>query len=137
MPDINGVLSPEDNAKIQKWWLGHWKAPVVCPVCKTTEWTQGPHVVNIARHAVDGFAPNTISYPHIVVTCQSCAHSMFFNAVQMGVSASHPQPLPSMVPLPSPPVFPSVTNTTATNALARAIGAEQPSNPFSNLLKKD
>jgi hypothetical protein len=65
MPDLNGVLSPEDNAKIQKWWAEHWKAPVVCPVCKTTEWTQASHVVNIQRHAVDANAPYSLSYPPV------------------------------------------------------------------------
>src|SRR5579863_1200345 len=132
MPDSNGVLSPEDNAKIQRWWSGHWNAPVVCPVCKTTEWTQAPHVVNIQRHAVDANVTNTVSYPHIVVTCQNCAHSMFFNAVQIGVAAPTPQQgLP--IPLPPPPIF-----APPTNALARALGTvSPPTNPFSNLLKKD
>jgi hypothetical protein len=37
MPDAYGRLTPEDNAKIQQWWVGRWNAPVICPVCKTTE----------------------------------------------------------------------------------------------------
>lgn len=135
MPDINGNLSPEDNAKIQQWWSSHWKAPVVCPVCKTSEWGQAAHVVNFQRYAVDAFAPNTVSYPHIVVSCKSCGHSMFFNAVQIGVAAPAPQP---SVPLPLAPFSPAGPFNTNTNALARALGStEPPSNPFSNLLKKD
>jgi RNase P subunit RPR2 len=92
MPDSTGALTPSDNDKIQNWWNQHWKAPVTCPVCKTTEWTVAPHVVNIQRHAIDAAVANTVSYPHIVVTCKSCAHSMFFNAVQIGISASRPVP---------------------------------------------
>jgi hypothetical protein len=92
MPDSTGALTSSDNEKIQNWWNLHWKAPVTCPVCKTSEWTVAPHVINIQRHATDAAVGNTISYPHIVVTCKSCAHSMFFNAVQIGVSASHPVP---------------------------------------------
>jgi hypothetical protein len=130
MPDSNGVLSPEDNAKIQRWWLGHWKNPVVCPVCKTTEWTQAPHVVNIPRHATDAYVTNTISYPHIVVTCQSCAHSMFFNAVQIGVSAPSPQQIP--IPLPPIPAFPPPSDP-----LARALGVPPPTIAVSDLFKKD
>jgi hypothetical protein len=87
MPDATGALTPSDNDKIQNWWNLHWKSPVTCPVCKTLEWTVAPHVVNIQRHAIDAAVGNTVSYPHIVVTCKSCAHSMFFNAVQIGVSA--------------------------------------------------
>jgi hypothetical protein len=87
MPDLSGLLTPADNEKIQKWWTERWKAPVFCPVCKTTEWSIAPHVVSIPRHAVDAAMANTQSYPHIVVTCRNCAHSMFFNAAQMGVVA--------------------------------------------------
>jgi predicted nucleic-acid-binding Zn-ribbon protein len=95
MPDATGALTPADNDTIQRWWNQHWKAPVTCPVCKTTEWTIAPHVVNFQRHAMDASVGNTVSYPHIVVTCKNCAHSMFFNAVQVGVSPSRPVPMPS------------------------------------------
>ena len=133
MPDINGVLSAEDNAKIQQWWSTRWKAPVQCPVCKTTDWSQAAHVVNIPRHAIDASAPNTVTYPHIIIGCKNCGHAMFFNAVQIGIPTAQSQPLP--IPLPLPPIFPAPN--ASTNALARALGAEPPTNPFSNLLKKD
>lgn len=93
MPDAAGRLSPEDNAKIQNWWALHWKAPVVCPVCKTSEWLLADHVVNLLRHAGD--AQFGLSYPHIIVGCKSCSHAMFFNAVAIGVApawSSPPQP---------------------------------------------
>jgi len=126
MPDSGGVLSPEDNAKIQSWWSQHWVNPVTCPVCKTTEWIQAPHVVNIPRHAVDAMTINTISYPHIVVTCKNCAPSMFFNAVQIGVSTPASNPLPQ-IPLASLP-----------HPLANALAsAPPPTNPFNALSKKD
>jgi hypothetical protein len=62
MPDSYGNLTADDNEKVQRWWVQHWKAPVICPVCKTTEWVQASHVVNVVRHASDAYAPNTVSY---------------------------------------------------------------------------
>jgi predicted nucleic-acid-binding Zn-ribbon protein len=95
MPDASGRLTDADNDIIQQWWNGRWKAPVTCPVCKTTEWTIAPHVVDVNRYAADASASDTVTYPHIVVTCKRCAHAMFFNAAQIGVTATykpHPQP---------------------------------------------
>ena len=39
------------------------------------------------RFATDANASNTATYPHIIITCKFCAHSIFFNAVQIGVAA--------------------------------------------------
>jgi hypothetical protein len=59
----------------------------ICPVCKTTDWSLTSHLVNVQRFATDANASNTPTYPHIIVTCKFCAHSMFFNAVQIGIAA--------------------------------------------------
>jgi hypothetical protein len=134
MPDETGALTPPDNEKIQNWWNQHWKGPVICPVCKTTEWTVTPHVVNIQRHAIDATVANTVSYPHIIVTCKTCAHSMFFNAVQIGISPQRP--------------LSSLSNALAnTNYMGGLLGAIAPQNALtsipsppgllSSLLKKD
>jgi hypothetical protein len=63
-------------------------------VCKTSEWSTASHVVNVTRYASDASALNAPTYPHILVTCKFCAHSMFFNAVQIGVTAAYVQPPP-------------------------------------------
>jgi hypothetical protein len=98
MPDSSGRLTPEDNAKIQAWWSKHWKAPVICPVCKTTDWTVADYVVNVIRHSSEALSGPT--YPHIIVGCKTCAHAMFFNAVSIGLSPAWAPPLP-----PPPPVL--------------------------------
>jgi hypothetical protein len=87
MPDEHGLLSKEDNDSIQRWWDQHWKDPVICAVCKTTDWSLTSHLVNVQRFATDANASNPPTYPHIIVTCKLCAHSMFFNALQIGIAA--------------------------------------------------
>lgn len=86
MPDNNGKLEPRDYETISSWWTNRWKNPVVCPVCKTSEWVVSEYVVNIPRHAHNAFEGDTPTYPHIMVGCKCCAHNMLFNAVAIGVS---------------------------------------------------
>jgi RNase P subunit RPR2 len=90
MPDEHGRLTEADNDLIERWWSQHSKDAVICLFCKTTDWRIAGHLVNIQCDAVDANASNAPSYPHIVVTCKSCAHSMFFNAVQIGIAAYVP-----------------------------------------------
>jgi hypothetical protein len=92
MPDSSGRLTQADNEKIQQWWTRHWKSPVICPVCKTSDRSLADHVVNIQRHALDSSVPNAITYPHIIVGCKTCAHAMFFNAVSIGVATAWEPP---------------------------------------------
>jgi hypothetical protein len=87
MPDEHGRLTEADNDLIQRWWSQHWTDdPVICPVCKTTDWKTAGHLVNIPTHAADANSSNQQTYPHVIVICKFCAHSMFFNAVQIGIS---------------------------------------------------
>jgi hypothetical protein len=86
MPDEHGRLDEADNDLIQRWWNQHSNDQVICPVCKTTSWKTAAHLVNIQSYAPDANSRNTPTYPHIIVTCKLCAHSMFFNAVQIGIA---------------------------------------------------
>jgi hypothetical protein len=97
MPDSSGRLSQADNDTIKRWWDQHWKEPVICPVCKTSDWSLGPHIVNVQRHAADAGVANTPTYPHILVSCKTCAHTMFFNAVTIGVAAAEAPPVEAVL----------------------------------------
>src|SRR5262249_54786536 len=88
MPDEYGRLSAADYDLIEGLCTQHSKEPVICPVCKTTDWKIAGHLINIPSHATatDANASDTSTYPHIVVICKFCAHSMFFNAAQIGIA---------------------------------------------------
>jgi hypothetical protein len=92
MPDEYGRLVEADNDLIERWWGQHSKDSVICPVCKTTDWKIAGHLVNIQSDAADANASNTPTYPYIIVICKLCAHSMFFNAVQIGIAATDVPP---------------------------------------------
>jgi hypothetical protein len=91
MPDADGKLTPEDHQKIQAWWTtgNHWMGPVICPVCKTTEWSVADHILLLTRHSANGLVSGSIAYPMIGVYCRNCSHTMLFNAVTMGVAGAY------------------------------------------------
>src|SRR5689334_930907 len=86
MPDEHGHLNEADNDLIERWWGQHSKDSVICPVCKTTNWKVAQHLVNIHVDTADANGSDMPTYPHVIVTCKSCAHSMLFNAVQIGIA---------------------------------------------------
>jgi hypothetical protein len=117
MPDSSGRLTPEDNQKIQAWWGQHWKSPVICPVCKTDSWALGAHVVNVPRHGTDAFMAE--AYPQLLVGCRTCGHTMFFNAVSIGVAPAYiPPPPPPPPPPPSSNLLHPVLPLSPANNLA-------------------
>ncbi len=92
MPDQYGRLTNEDHEKVKRWWEMHWRGPVVCPVCKNTSWSTGEWVTQQERHAIDANAPGTVAFQYIMVMCVTCGHTMFFNAVKIGVTEHHQPP---------------------------------------------
>ncbi len=103
MPDIHGRLTAEDDEAARKWFSDHWKGTVTCPVCKSDAWATAPHVVNIARWAVDAHSPGTASYPMLPVT-SPCGYVMLFNAVVMGITPRGPEAGPPGEPMPLPAI---------------------------------
>jgi hypothetical protein len=91
MPDQRGRLTPADHEKIREWWLTRerWKAPVVCSVCQTTNWRVAEYVLVLQRHGDDADVLGTPSYPMVALGCSNCGHSIFFNAVMMGISTEY------------------------------------------------
>jgi hypothetical protein len=103
MPDDRGRLTPEDHTKLREWWGQYWRGSVACPVCKTTEWVVGEHVVSVNRLASDAGVDGSPSYQMVLVGCKTCSHTMFFNAVQIGLTP-HYDPATDLAMLPAPKV---------------------------------
>jgi hypothetical protein len=84
IPQLSGIV---DMARAKAWFEVHWKDPVQCPVCHTDKWTIGAYIaVMHTSHAPNPQAP---VLPYIQVQCNECAHTMFFNAVAMGLWAPY------------------------------------------------
>jgi DNA-directed RNA polymerase subunit RPC12/RpoP len=85
MPDKRGLLSDEEIAKIGKWLNEKTSENLVCPSCKHKEWSIVGHVV-IPLIYGDGAYIGPQAYPQIMVACTNCGHTMFFNAVKLGIA---------------------------------------------------
>lgn len=66
------------------WIRDHWKSPQSCPVCHHSEWRVG----NIVEGRLYG-EPISVGalYPYVPYTCTTCALTLFFNAIDMGLFA--------------------------------------------------
>lgn len=85
----------------QRYIAHHWKRPVACPICGSTDWANGTPADLPLRYQ----AGKVLTV--MPVRCKSCAYTIFFNLVSAGLYADGMvvdwQP-PSE---PEPPVDPS------------------------------
>jgi hypothetical protein len=86
MPDRTGKLSDaekktiaENLAKVSNG--GHFK----CPVCQQSDWLIGELVVAPVRFG-GGMSLGGDVYPLAMVICQVCSHTIFMNALRMGIT---------------------------------------------------
>ncbi len=82
MPDINGVLSPEEKEKATKW-LNEKMIRRECPACGSKNWIIAEHMVSptVVNAAAIGLQT---PYPQVMVISE-CGYSYFFNAMVMGL----------------------------------------------------
>jgi len=94
MPDINGVLTQEERAKIDTWFKKNWATPPKCPMCDSHYFILADHVIMPTVYSqmtavyVGEFIPSQISsmnYPQIMLMCDKCGFVLHFNAVKVGL----------------------------------------------------
>jgi hypothetical protein len=91
MPDEQGKLNQSETEKIRQWFKGHWTRDYHCPVCWTNEWLTAEHIVAPVAYSQGGMMIGGSVYPQIMVICKGCGHTLYFNAVMMGILPP-PQP---------------------------------------------
>lgn len=69
-----------DFSKAIDWIRKNWTKPAICPICSNDEWGIGDTLVEIKSSM-----PNSPIYPHLIVYCQRCGYTIFFNAVLSGI----------------------------------------------------
>lgn len=84
MPDQTGKLSKSEKNKALAWLNERTEAAPTCWVCNTQNWTLADHVVSPPMFG-KGLILGGVAYPHILLVCRQCAHTVFFNAMVMGV----------------------------------------------------
>ena len=91
MPDKNGVLTPNERQKIQKW-MEEKKGLQDCPSCHQRNFTLGDHLVAPQLFFGDGSVRiGGPSYPMFMAICSNCGYTSFFNSVISGVILDKPK----------------------------------------------
>jgi hypothetical protein len=71
-----------DNTAVNVWFTEHWKEPRQCAVCSQSNWAMAPRFTHIPMGPV-GLHQPIPKLPCVVVTCQTCGNTLFFNALVM------------------------------------------------------
>lgn len=90
MPDTTGKLTPEDQKKVSDWLREKWKTPANCPICGSTNWTIGDHLIQPLTFFGGGVSIGGITYPQVMVISNDCGYTRLFNAVMLGLLPQAP-----------------------------------------------
>jgi hypothetical protein len=74
-----------DTEKAIEWLKGHWKDDQGCPICGNTSWGVSDELVEIRPFKGGGMALGGSVYPLFAATCNTCGHTLLFNAVVAGL----------------------------------------------------
>ena len=60
---------------------------IVCPICGNRQWAINDIVIESRefQHGNLILGGNSALVPFVTITCRNCAHTLFFNAIQLGV----------------------------------------------------
>jgi hypothetical protein len=85
VPDQVGKLTDDEKTKAIAWLKEKWKEPSNCPISKDNNWTIGDHVITPFVIGNGGAISANVAYPHVLLICKTCGHTILFNAVMMGI----------------------------------------------------
>ena len=88
MPDSHGNLTPDDKSTVLTWLQSRWTVAKTCPVSGHNDWMIGDHVVQPITISGQGAARSKgLGYPQVMLICDGCGYTMYFNAVKIGLGA--------------------------------------------------
>lgn len=90
MPDSRGKLIQSEKIAIREW-LAKYSPPggMLCQVCKNDSWGLAQELINLPVLIPGVPVPFSYpTYPQIMIICDKCGHSVFFNAVVAGLVPS-------------------------------------------------
>ena len=75
----------DDMKKKALAWIECRKTIRTCDCCGNNSWTFGEDIVTTPILSGGGMVIGGKSYPHVMLICNSCGNTKFFNAVKMGL----------------------------------------------------
>jgi len=96
MPDEAGKLTADEKQLVNDWIEKNASLDLKCPVCGDSNWLVGDHLVQpLTLSARMNLMLSGPGYPQVMLISQKCGHTIFFNAVVIGlVKPPHPEGTP-------------------------------------------
>lgn len=83
---MNKYFNKEKQEKALKWLEDKWlKKDRACEVCKNTHWQLAEDLIMPLPFIGGGLTVGGNSYPSVLLICNNCGNSKFFNAVIMKI----------------------------------------------------
>ena len=67
------------------WLDQHWKGTHKCPICTNDNWTVSDDLVEVGLFKGGALVVGGALFPFMVVTCNTCGHTLLFNAIKAGL----------------------------------------------------
>ena len=80
-------LSKEQKQQFMDWLAAHLKGNPNCSICQANTWLVSDHILSPPIMILEGRekdSRNTI-YPQVLLVCDNCGHTLYFNAFRVGV----------------------------------------------------
>ena len=93
--DTSASLSEEDKQKIIEWLNEKMDQAtgLICSICNTKKWIVGDDLVVAPVFKVSTIQIGGPAYPQAMLICRKCGHTVFVNAVRIGlVEAKNGEP---------------------------------------------
>jgi hypothetical protein len=82
----NKYFNEEKQKQAVNWLNSKWPATQrLCEVCGISSWTIAEDLVMPMPFVGGGLVVGGISYPQVMVICNNCGNTKYFNTVIMGV----------------------------------------------------
>jgi predicted nucleic-acid-binding Zn-ribbon protein len=86
-------LSQSDKQKVLDWLNKRWVGSKSCGICGHNRWTLGDHLVApVTSPRGGGMVIGGVTYPQVMVICNNCGHTHFFNAALIGLGGNTTTP---------------------------------------------
>ena len=90
MPSDSGQITSDDKRRVEDWLKDNWiVATKACPISGHNDWIIGDHIVQPNTYAGGGLSVGGTGYPMVMLICNGCGYTMYFNAVKLGLVAGN------------------------------------------------
>jgi len=79
------ALSQAQKQQVINWLQTKKPTGFQCSVCGVAMWSVGDHIVTAMVNEGGGLSVGGPSYPNAFLICNNCGHTVYFNAVMMGL----------------------------------------------------